>query len=274
MRLRRLARSTGGRLAGAVALVASTFGFGISGAPKAFADASAPPPFSSLPAPCPAATYPAPDAPVNAPFTPYGVPFRAIIYDGEITLPPNVVIPHLYAVACGLVQLPQLTGTIQESNIVLATPNIYVAGLEALPASVKFGKLSANVSLVPAANGGLDVTVTGSTQASVTTLGMTCGITLNASFTTKTDGRLTGQPVTGPTEDGQAVAVGNSFPIPAVEGSNSGTCPPSVAQTFNKLLGLPAAPGVGTFSAPFCFDFELEHTDLPAPTATCPWPRS
>ncbi|HET9076834.1 MAG TPA: hypothetical protein VFN68_07870 [Acidimicrobiales bacterium] len=269
-----MARSTGGRLAGTAALFTATFAFGLHDAPRAFADASAPPPFSSLPAPCPAATYPPAGAPPNAPFTPYGVPFRAIIYDGQITLPPDVVIPHLYAVACGLVQLPQLTGTIQESNIVLATPNIYVAGLEALPASVSFGKLTADVSMTPAANGGLDITVTGSTQASVSTLGFTCGITLNASFTTLTDGKLSGQPVTGPTQDGQAVAVGNSFPVPAVVGSDTGSCPPSVAQTFNQVLGLPAAPGRATFTAPFCFDFELEHTNIPAPTPTCPWPRS
>lgn len=272
--LRRMVRSRAGRVTGAVMLASSSCAFAIAGAPPAFADASAPPPFSSLQSACPAATNPATDAPLNAPFTAYGVPFRAIIYDGKITLPPNVVIPHLYAVACGLVQLPQLTGTIDASNIQLATPNIYIAGLEALPASVKFGKLTADVSLTPAANGGLDVTVSGSTLASVTTLGFTCGITLNASFTTRTDGKLTGQPVTGPTEQGQALAVGNSFPVPAVVGSNSGTCPPSVAQTFNKLLGLPVGPGVGTFSAPFCFDFELESTNLPPRTAACPWPSS
>ncbi len=267
-------RRTAGRLLGAVALASSSAAFAISDAPAAFADASAPPPFSSLSAPCPTATNPPAGAAPNAPFTPYGVPFRAIIFDGQITLPPNVVIPHLYAVACGLVQLPQLTGTITASNIQLATPNIYVAGLEALPASVKFGKLTANVSLTPAHNGGLDVTISGTTVASVTTLGFTCGISLNASFTTRTDGKLTGEPVTGPTQQGQALAVGNSFPVPAVVGSNTGTCPPSVAQTFNKVLGLPAAPGVGTFTAPFCFDFELEKTTLPPRTAACPWPGS
>lgn len=267
-------RHTLGRLIAGAALTAAGSAFAISNAPPAFADASAPPPFSSLPAACPKATYPAPDAPANAPFTAYGVPFRAIIFNGQITLPPNVVIPHLYAVACGLVHLPQLTGTIAASNIQLATPNIYVAGLEALPASVKFGTLSASVSLTPASNGGLDVTITGTTLASVTTLGFTCGITLNASFTTETSGKLTGQPVTGPTQQGQALAVGNTFSVPPVVGSNSGTCPPSVAQTFNKLLHLPAGPGVGTFTAPFCFDFELEKTTLPPRTAACPWPGS
>ncbi len=261
-------------MAAAAVLVASTLVLSTSAAAPAYADASSPPPFSSLEAACPGPSYPALDAPPNAAFTPYEVPFRAIIYDGQITLPPNVVIPHLYAVACGLVQLPQLTGTIDASNIRLATPNIYVAGLEALPASVKFGTLHANVSLTPAANGGLDVTVTGTTVAAVTTLGMTCGIVLNASFTTMTDGKLSGQPVTGPTTQGQAVVVGNSFPVPAIVGSNTGSCPPSVAQTFNQVLGLPAAAGVGTFTAPFCFDFELQRTTIPPRTANCPWPSS
>lgn len=268
------ARRIGWSVASTTILASATFAFAAVGAPPAAADATAPPPFSSLPAPCPAATYPALDAAPDAPFTAYGVPFRAIIYNGQIALPPNVVVPHIFAVACGLVQLPQLTGIIQESNIQLATPNLYIAGLEALPASVKFGKLDADVSLTPAPNGGLDVTVTGTTVASVTTLGFTCGITLNASFTTRTDGKLSGQPVTGPTQQGQAVVVGNSFPVPAVIGSDTGTCPPSVAQTFNKILSLPAAPGLGTFTAPFCFDFELESTKIPAATATCPWPSS
>lgn len=269
-----VARGRGGRLGGALALAVSTSLFSAGNAPYAYADASAPPTFSSLQQACPPASNPATDAPLNAPFTPYEVPFRAIIYNGQITLPPTVVIPHLFAVACGLVQLPQLTGTIVASNIELASPNIYIAGLEALPATVKFGKLTANVSLTPAANGGLDVTVSGSTEAAVTTLGFTCGITLNASFTTGTDGHLAGQPVTGPTQQGQAVVVGNSFAVPAVAGSNTGTCPPAVAQTFNRFLGLPAAPGVGTFQAPFCFDFELENTSIPPRTPSCPWPSS
>jgi hypothetical protein len=184
------------------------------------------------------------------------------------------VIPHLYATACGEVQLPSLNGTITSANIALAEPNVYVAGLEALPINVSFGGLQANIDLTPAPNGGLDITVQGSTTASVTTLGFTCGIRLDATFTTRTDGRLSGQPVTGPTQQGQAVVVSNSFPVPAVVGSNSGTCPPSVAATFNTLLGLPAAPGLGTFVAPFCFDFELEHTTIPPRTAHCPWPTS
>lgn len=235
--------------------------------PPAFADPSAPPPFASLPSPCP--------GPASPPSSPtYEVPFRAIIYDGEITLPPNVVIPHLFATSCGTVRLPQLSGTITASNIVLAEPNVYVAGLEALPVNVSFGGLKANIVLTPAHNGGLDITVSGSTSASVTTLGFTCGIQLNATFTTQTDGRLSGQPVTGPTEQGQAVVVSNSFPVPAVVGSDAGRCPPSVAQTFNKVLGLPAPAGVGTFVAPFCFDFELEHTTIPPRSPSCPWPSS
>jgi hypothetical protein len=262
-------RSARLRVVTATFLVVAAAAFAVAGGRRAYADATAPPPYPSN---CPPASNPPPNYPTTSPPIPYEVPFRAIIFDGRISLPPNVVIPHLYATACGLVRLPQLTGTIAASNIVLAPPNVYISGLEAIPAKVSFGQLTATIDLTPAHNGGLDITVSGSTQASVTTLGMTCGITLQATFTTRSDGVLTGQPVTGPTQQGQAEVVSNSFSVPAIVGSDSGTCPPSIAQTFNQLVGLPARPGVGQFTAPFCFDFELENTNLPPRTASCPWP--
>ena len=268
-----LLRSRAGRIAGAALLVAGVLGFTTVGAQRASADASASPPFSSLKN-CPGASGPPLGAPRSAAFTPYEVPFKAIIFDGELRLPPDLVVPHVFATACGVVQLPQLTGHITAANIVVATPNLYVAGLEALPASVSFNGLTATIDLQPAHNGGLDITTTGLTTASVTTLGFTCGVTLNAVLSTKGDASLPGQPVTGPTEQGQAEVVSHSFAVPAVVGSNTGSCPPSVALTFNKFLGLPAAPGVASFVAPFCFDFELMGINQPPATKSCPWPQS
>jgi hypothetical protein len=276
-------RRTAGRIAGATTLVLTSVAVAaVGGSAPVGADPSAPPPFSQL-SNCPGESGPDLFAPPNAPFKPVLVPFKAIIFNGEITIPPDILIPHLFATACGTVTLPQLTGTITSSDIVLATPNVYIncepptrTGncLEALPTKVSFGSLHAGIDLTPAHNGGLDITVTGSTQASVSELGFTCGITVNATFTTKTDGVLSGQPVTGPTKQGQAKVVSNSFGVPPVVGSNTGSCPPSVAQTFNKVLGLPAAAGRGTFTAPVCFDFELEGPNMPPATANCPWPRS
>jgi hypothetical protein len=270
--IHRLVSRRSGRLGLAGLLILAAVAFtAIPDAPFASADPSAPPPY---PAAClhQFAGNPAKGAALNAASTPYEVPFKAIIFNGNITIPPNIVIPHLFATACGDVQLPSLAGTITSSDIVVATPNVYVAGLEALPTSISFGQLNASISLTPAHNGGLDITVDGSTAASVTTLGITCSLVLNAKFTTKTDGSLSGQPVTGPTQQGQALTVSNSFAVPAVVGSNSGKCPPSVAQAFNRALHLPSTAGAGKFVAPFCFDFELEKTTPPAPTKACPWP--
>ncbi len=279
----RLARTTAGRIIGSALVVSATICFAaLDGGGVASADPTAPPPFSSL-SNCPGESGPAPYASPSAPFTPVKVPFKAIIFGGQITIPPDILIPHLYATACGTVTLPQLSGTITSSDIVLANPNVYIncepptaTGncLEDLPTKVSFGNLTAGMSLTPAHNGGLDITVTGSTQASVSELGFTCGITVNATFTTRTSGALSGKPVTGPTEQGQAEVVSNTFAVPPVVGSDTGTCPPSIAQTFNKVLGLPAPAGRGTFTAPFCFDFELEGPNNPPPTASCPWPRS
>ncbi|HWE57752.1 MAG TPA: hypothetical protein VG435_19780 [Acidimicrobiales bacterium] len=262
-----------GRVAGAGLLVATTLAFSVADAPRALADPSAPPPF---PASClnQVSGQPAKGASATAKYTPYEVPFKAIIFDGSIDIPPNIKVPHLFASACGDVQLPSLSGTITASEIQVADPNVYVAGLEALPTTISFTGLNASISLTPAHNGGLDITVKGGTMASVTTLGITCSIVLNASFTTLPEGNLPSQPVTGPTQQGQAVTVSNTFAVPAVIGSDSGKCPPLVAQAFNKALGLPTAPGQGTFVAPFCFDFELMQVSIPKATPHCPWPQS
>lgn len=270
-----LLRSRIGRVAGAAVLVGAGLVF-TSGHDIAFADASAPPPFSSLKN-CPGASGPALGAPRSAAFTPYQVPFKAIIFDGELKMPPDLVVPHVYATACGTVQLPQLTGHITSENILVSPTgtNLYIAGLEALPATVRFIQgLTATIDLQPAHNGGLDIATTGPTTASVTTLGFTCGVTIDPVLTTKGAGSLQGQPVTGPTEQGQAEVVSDTFTVPAVVGSDTGSCPPSVAQTFNKVLGLPAAPGVASFVAPFCFDFELMGINQPPATRNCPWPQS
>jgi hypothetical protein len=270
-----LNRSAWGRIAGASLVTAAAVGAAaLLGGRPAMADPRQAPPFSSLAKTCPGARNPDKGAALNAPFTAYEVPFRAIIFGGSITIPPNIKIPNIYATACGQVQLPQLSGTIDSSNIAVTPPNVYIAGLEAQPITISFGKLTAGISLTPAHNGGLDITVSGSSTASVSVLGITCSLTLDAQFTTRTDGNLSGQPVTGPTQQGQAVTVSSSFAVPAIVGSDSGKCPPAVASAFNKALQLPAAAGRGQFTAPFCFDFELEKTTIPAATKACPWPQS
>jgi hypothetical protein len=221
------------------------------------------------------------------------VPFKAIIDRGIVIMKspnpnvPEVVIPDINASSCGLVSLPSLDGTITTNDVSVSAVNIYVgapqsnpnfyvtgSALEAIPASVEFSStLDADLSPVAASNGGLNASLQGNTTAAVSTLGMTCGLVLNALFSTANSG---GQPITGPTEAGQAVVASNHFAVPVV--ATSGTCPAPIAATFNKLLGLPAPAGEGTFKAPFCFDFELEGpnnpADAPVPNPNCPWPSA
>lgn len=272
--------------AGAALAVAGVFA---PGGHRAYADATAPPKLS--PSQCPAAQYPPKNYqnPVTTSFLPppgyvpgaattvsyhgpirYEVPFSGSIVDGQITIPPNVVVPHVYAAVCGLVQLPELSGTIRPGDVHFApnSPNVYVAGLEALPITVSFTQpLAATIAPQPASNGGLDIAITTSNQATQSVLGMSCSVVLNqVTFTTRGSGRLTGRPVTGPTAAGSAEVVSNDFPVPAVQPSAS--CPPAVAATFNKLLGLPLGPGVATFTAPFTFVFELDCPPPPGVSAT------
>jgi hypothetical protein len=268
---------------------------------RAFADATAPPPI--IQSQCPAAQAPPPGYPNPPPAAsnpyiykgkPYSgvipdeVPFSGSIDDGQVSIPPAVLVPHIFASVCGLVLLPYLSATIQPGNVHFPTdtPNVYVPGmkaLEALPITLTFtAPLTSAIAPVPAANGGLDVSVTASNEGSTcspsaprtscpaTSLGMSCSVVLNSvTFTTQTSGRLTGQPITGPTKSGQAILVSNDFAIPAVQASS--LCPPPVAYTFNKLLGLPKPAGQATFTAPFRFDFELECAPLyDNPPPSCP----
>jgi hypothetical protein len=241
---------------------------------RVLADASAPPPLAKGGADCPLPQYPPAGYGLNQPRITYEVPFVGKILDGQISLPstspsqPTVLIPHIYAAVCGVVELPDFKGLIKSTNIYLATTNVYVGsgpataagfkGLEALPIQVGFGDLDAQVALKAAANGGLNISLAAPTTPSLTSLGMTCSLPLPpVTFTTGVSGAhgLTGRPVTGPTHAGTAEVVSNDFAIPPVATSKS--CPASIAATFNKLLGLPAAAGRGMFTAPFTFDFEL-----------------
>lgn len=85
-------------------------------------------------------------------------------------------------------------------------------------------------------------------------------------LTTQTSGSKTGQPVTGPITDAQAVLVANEFPVAAIDPntppspdapmanqSPSALCTPSNAALFNSLLNLPSPPGHNTFYAPGTF---------------------
>lgn len=245
-----------------------------AGGGRSYADASAPPPFSSLPAPCPGPSNPAKGAAADAAPVPYGVPFRAIVFGGEIKVSPYIVIPHIYATACGEIQLPQLTGTTASSTVKIATPNIYIAGLEAFPSSVDVKTMTTAFAAKAAPNGGLDLTVAMDAVTSVSTLGMTCNLPLPLTLTTRASGQLEGRPATGPTQSAEAEVVNGTFQVPAIAGSESGTCPPAVAQSLNHLLHLPAPVGAATFTLPLCFDFELEKTSIPAATPSCPWPSS
>jgi hypothetical protein len=268
----------GAAAAGALVVAATALAF--TGGHRAFADATAPP--NIAPSRCPGPQYPPAGypnpPPAGQPAIPYKVPFKGNILDGQISIPatttrPSVLVPHIFAAVCGLVQLPQLTGVINGTDPTVAgnpaggihfapnSPNVYVGGLEALRISVNFTRpLVAPIVPTPAPNGGLNISMTTSNEASQTSLGMTCSLVLNnVTFTTQSSGSLAGRPVTGPTSAGTAEVVSNNFPVPAVQ--TSSTCPPAVAATYNKLLGLPLAAGVAQFSAPFTFVFELDCPD-------------
>jgi hypothetical protein len=223
-------------------------------------------------------------------FIPYEIPFRGTIGSatnagGTLTLrstgpsQPSIIVPHIYAAVCGVVSLPTLVGSIPAGSVTLANSdtvngtalpnvvNVYIGGVEAFPLHTTFGNLTARVLSPAAPNGGLDVTVNGPTSASLdatgtpgfpNTLGTNCPLVIpDVPLTTLISGALTGRPVTGPFHAGVALAVANSFTVPAAQASAS--CPPALAYTINKLLSLPASGGRASLTVPVTFNFELEQ---------------
>jgi hypothetical protein len=68
-------------------------------------------------------------------------------------------------------------------------------------------------------------------------------------FTTKTSGKLTGRPVTGPVTASDATLVANDFPVGAIDpatrpaaGDSGAVCSAANAKLLNNLLGLPSVP--------------------------------
>ncbi len=234
---------------------------------------------------------------------PYEIPFKGTIGSAsnagatlslKSTSPsqPNILVPHIYAAVCGVISLPSLVGSLPPGDVNLAsndsasgaslpnTANVYVGGVEAFPLYITFGNLTASVVKTPAANGGLDVTVNGSNMASFdatgtpnfpNTLGTNCPVAIpNVPLTTLTSGALSGQPVTGGFHSGVALAVADNFAIPAVQPSSS--CPPALAQTVNKFVGLPARAGVASLTVPITFNFGLEQAPPYDKDLMCPCP--
>lgn len=221
----------------------------------------------------------------------YMVPFKGTINGGQVVVPstnptmPGLALPRIWGSVCGLVALPELTGFIFPQDVVLHSVNAYIGSapqvsqtypnsIEALPLAIDFGTQTASVIKTPAHNGGLDATLSGSQEATISVdgsphgqqdpnaLGTSCPLKLTVSFSTLGSGvingqPITGQPVTGPVMGGQAEVVSSNFPIPAVQPGP--TCPAVVAQAVNRLLGLPLPPGRATFAAPVTFDFEINQ---------------
>jgi hypothetical protein len=320
----------------AAAVVVAAAGLVTVNAGAAFGDAAAPPRLNTNtcpPSQAPPPGYPNPPPLANAPYVypnasypnlpgfpaftphrysgpiPYEVPFQGTIGSpgnagGTLKLnaanpsSPNLVVPHIYAAVCGVINLPSLIGTIPAGSVTLASgdtangrviPNVlnaYIGGVEVFPLTAGFGTLTATVSKTPAFNGGLDVVIHGSTTASLdatpsldangnptisNTLGTNCPLTIpDIPLTTLTSGAFSGQPVTGGFHSGVALAVANNFSVPAAQASAS--CPPALAYTINKLLNLPAPPGAASLSVPVTFDFRVGESPPYNKDLMCPCP--
>jgi len=103
---------------------------------------------------------------------------------------------------------------------------------------------------VPGPNGGLQLTVDAPADAvvKVPQVGVSCTIgPINVVLTTAVSGPLTGSALTGPLTGSVGKVVGDGFAIPGAQPSTD--CPADIVPATDGLAGLPAAPGVGSFTA-------------------------
>ncbi len=197
----------------------------------------------------------------------YGLPVAVKINGGALTIGAAAKTTGIMATVCGYFVLPTITARTSSTNvnspgspndcpacsISFAPAEVDVYDTVEVPATIAIaGPISTSVAAEPAANGGLNINFTAPVTASISVpeAGVTCMLgPVSASLTTQTSGTLTGAPITGSLTGATATGVGNAFTVPAATPSTD--CPADLLPSLNTLAGLPAPPGVATFTAPF-----------------------
>jgi hypothetical protein len=191
----------------------------------------------------------------------YGVALANQIADGTLSIGNDIETTGLSATICGLLRFPQLTVSIpgvpctpvteRTGCISFGVASTDIDGAVDLPTTFTAGPTEVAVDKTPAPNGGLALSITTevTTHVHIARFGVDCSVgPITVRFTTGTSGPLTGAAVTGPLTLATAKIVGASFPIPGAAASS--TCPSALLPATDRLVGLPAAAGIGRFTAP------------------------
>jgi hypothetical protein len=194
------------------------------------------PTFSAAPAAaCPVATHP-PDAAHD----PYQVTFSGTLSGAlSITASPAgaVNLPSVTGTFCGLLELPLEQADVAPANLSIAPVEAAIARATVPAAVVGTGQTVGSVSLTPAADNGLNLTLDAPVAARTGLFGVECELPVSLALSTTAPG---GSALVGPLDAAHAVVTESGFTIePAVSTGTSGTCPGYLATQVDGLLGLP-----------------------------------
>ena len=191
----------------------------------------------------------------------YGVALASRISGGSLTVGRVARTTGMTATICGLLKFPELTATIPGVGCTVATEasgcisfgvaTTTLDGMVDLPTTFTPGRTDVVVDKTPAANGGLQLSITSqvTTHVHMARFGVDCSVgPITVNLTTGVSGPLQGQAVTGPLTLATARIVGASFAVPGASAST--TCPSQLVPATDQLVGLPAPVGSARFSAP------------------------
>ncbi|MCK4176854.1 hypothetical protein ACFFRE_12995 [Aciditerrimonas ferrireducens] len=147
---------------------------------------------------------------------------------------------------CGLLDLENLTATIQPQNLSFQPTSVTLFGLLPAPATLSAtGPATATLQTVGA--GEFNATMTVPLEATVNLLGLfRCTVgPFEPTFTTGTSGSVSGTPLTGDLlQKLSGTLAAGEFPVPRIQSSMS--CPWFISGLSNLLLGLPLPAGRST----------------------------
>lgn len=175
--------------------------------------------------------------------------FTGTLSDGTATLGSVAKVTGLSGSICGVVDLSDLTATVQPGNFTFQPTNTVLFGFLPLPTTLTATQ-PASATLVPGSTAGTyDTSMRVSIDATTDLLGLfhcTVG-PFSPDLTTGTSGSVSGTPLSGDllTSLSGTLAAGD-FSVPTITPSSS--CPSFVAGLADLLIGLPLAPGKSTIS--------------------------
>jgi len=177
------------------------------------------------------------------------IAFTGTLSDGTASLGSVAKVTGLSGSICGLVNLSDLTATVQPDNFTFAPVNTVLFGFLPLPTTMQVTQPASATLTVGSAAGTYDTSMQVSIDATANILGLFhCQIgPFSPDLTTGTSGSVSGSALTGSLLSSlSGTLAAGDFSVPTI--TPTGSCPGFVAGLADLLIGLPLAPGRSTIS--------------------------